>query len=104
MHAPDALGEKNMEAEDKRKTRTGRAEEVAARVLPHARDELHEAAGEDGHADDDVRDGDPARVDVEHRQDERGRREGEDPAAWVGNGAFDRGVGCEAGDKVRWEE
>lgn len=73
-------------AKKEKKTRTGRAEDVPARVLPHARDELHEATGEDGHADDDVRDGDPARVDVEHREDERCRRERENPAAVRGGG------------------
>jgi hypothetical protein len=60
--------------------RTRSAEYVPARELPHARDELQEAAGEDGHADDDVRVRDAAHAHVEHRQDEGRRREREDAA------------------------
>ena len=63
------------------KARTGGRERVADRKGPHARDELCEAPDEEGHADDDVRGGDPPRLDVVHGQDERRRREAVQPPA-----------------------
>lgn len=60
---------------------TGGAEGVARGELPHAGEELREAAAEERHADDDVRHGDVPHVDVVQRQDERRRREREQAPA-----------------------
>ncbi len=53
---------------------------VTSGKLPHAREELTETADKQRHADHDVGDGDAVGIDVDQRQDECRRREGEEPA------------------------
>lgn len=58
--------------------RTCPAKCVAARELPHPCKQLSQPAAENCHPDDDVGRFDPARLDVVHREDERGGCEGEE--------------------------
>ncbi len=69
------------------------AERVLARKLPHAGDELCEPADEEGHADDDIRDEDAARLDIVHRQDKGRRREAEQTTAESDQKSETAGVG-----------
>jgi len=54
------------------------AERVAGGEFPHSSSELSQTADETGHADDSVRDGNTASLDVEHGKDKGGAREGEE--------------------------
>ena len=76
-------GEEGRKEKGRRALLTCGAERVCARELPHAGDELCEAPNEEGHADDDVGRRDVARLDVEHRQDERRRCESEQTPARI---------------------
>ena len=68
------------ESQNSSKILTGRTERVAACELPHPCEELCEAADEESHAHDDVRNRDAADPGVVERQDQRGRREREKTA------------------------
>ena len=56
---------------------TSRTKRVASSKLPHAREQLSKAANEEGHADDDVWRHDAGGLRIHKREDQRGRREGE---------------------------
>ena len=65
---------------------TSRTKRVASSKLPHAREQLSKAANEEGHADDDVRVADAADTGVVEGEDQRRRREGEEPTVDAQNG------------------
>ncbi len=59
---------------------TSGTKRVARCELPHACEELAEAADEEGHADDDVRGVDVVCLDIDEGENERGGGEGEEAA------------------------
>ena len=70
-----------MKKKRERKRLTGGTKRVAAGKLPHASEQLREAADTHRHAEDDVGVRDAPHARVVPREDERGRCEGEQAAA-----------------------
>jgi hypothetical protein len=86
---------------------SSRSKGIAGSKLPHSGKDLSKAADKTGHADDGVRNGDTASVDIVHGEDEGGARKGEETEGTrvaddpqLGGGVVHIGVGGESRSSV----
>jgi len=78
---------------------SSRTKQIAVSKVPHPSSELGSTTDKTGHADDSIRDGDAAGLDVVHREDKAGGSDGEYAkgtrvckALWLGRSIVDIGV------------